>query len=104
VQAVALLGGGAADFRIVGREQQSPDSDEIAGRRPKRAVIGLCAGFRNPWCCRSLGVAGALSAPGAQDREGPPTGSAPAWPSRSELARAVPNNPGRRERQHTADR
>ena len=34
VQAVALLRGGAADFRIVGLEQQSPDSDEIAGRRP----------------------------------------------------------------------
>jgi hypothetical protein len=37
VEAVALLRGGAADFRIVGREQQSPDSDEIAGRRPLRA-------------------------------------------------------------------
>jgi hypothetical protein len=36
VQAVALLRGGAADFRIVGREQQSPDSDEIVGRRPMR--------------------------------------------------------------------
>jgi len=35
VQAVALLPAGAADFRIVGLEQHSPDSDEIAGRRPE---------------------------------------------------------------------
>ncbi len=35
VQAVALLRGGAGDVRIVGVEQPSPDSDEVAGRRPE---------------------------------------------------------------------
>jgi hypothetical protein len=35
-QAVALLRGGVADFRVVGLEQQSPDSDEIAGRRRRQ--------------------------------------------------------------------
>jgi hypothetical protein len=35
---VALLRGGDADFRIVGLEQESPDSDEIAARRPMRSL------------------------------------------------------------------
>lgn len=31
-----MVPGGAADCRIVGLEQHSPDSDEIAGPRPER--------------------------------------------------------------------
>ena len=64
--------GGAADSRIVGLEEQSPDSDEIAGPRPKR--YDVLAGIElAPPCadCSSRGNPG-FSSPGTRLESCPP--------------------------------